>query len=275
MSRGRLARAARALAPCAALWLAACGTLPTPASTLPRHADVPPPVRIVAAGTVDAPEWIVCRPPHCPPETGARPTPLPAIATGPTAAPPRQVADMAPPAPTASRPARTAADERAAVVALPLPMPRPDAATVAAPSITTTTAAKAPAHARVPRTVHVLFASGRATLSRTARATLDRLAATLADDEALAIAGFTDARGARGRNAMLATARAEAVRAYLLPRLLPRAPSIALAAPGARCFRAPNTTAAGRALNRRVAITIGMPAGHAFACRAPPAPPRR
>ncbi|NNF17346.1 MAG: OmpA family protein [Gammaproteobacteria bacterium] len=99
----------------------------------------------------------------------------------------------------------------------------------------------------------LVFAKGTATLNRRAKAVLDRAANTLFKypDLKVEVAGFTDSRGNEALNRALSQRRADAVRSYLIS--LGLAPErITARGYGEDRPVATNSTAAGRAANRRV-----------------------
>ena len=109
------------------------------------------------------------------------------------------------------------------------------------------------------RQVTVRFAFGSAVLSHVAQGQID---ATVKDLDAnrrvarVAIAGRTDSVGPPQVNQALALNRAHAVRDHLRIRHPHLSAAVALDAEGACCYAAPNETANGRALNRRVEIAF-------------------
>ena len=107
----------------------------------------------------------------------------------------------------------------------------------------------------------LLFRTDETTLLPVARERLDQVATalrTLAGGQTLVIEGHTDSVGTSDYNRRLAEARAEAVRAYLVSRGVP--PDEVVAVPkGEDEPVAPNSTAEGRANNRRVEIVISRP----------------
>jgi outer membrane protein OmpA-like peptidoglycan-associated protein len=101
----------------------------------------------------------------------------------------------------------------------------------------------------------VTFETGRSALKPDSYTILDIVAASLVanPDIKVEIAGHTDATGASATNLRLSQARADAVRTYLASKGV--APDRMVAKGyGAAQPVAPNTTAAGRALNRRVEL---------------------
>jgi outer membrane protein OmpA-like peptidoglycan-associated protein len=101
----------------------------------------------------------------------------------------------------------------------------------------------------------VNFQSGRSVLTVASYAVLDQVAGSLVANPEIRIeiAGYTDSTGSRRMNLGLSMARAAAVRAYLARRGV--APSRMRATGyGASGYIADNTTAEGRAMNRRVEL---------------------
>lgn len=102
----------------------------------------------------------------------------------------------------------------------------------------------------------VFFAYRKANLNARAAAALDRAAQRLADLGAtkVRVDGYTDSKGSAAYNKGLSKRRAEAVRAALAARL----PGLDYAVKGNGESRpvSTNETAKGRALNRRVTITV-------------------
>jgi outer membrane protein OmpA-like peptidoglycan-associated protein len=101
----------------------------------------------------------------------------------------------------------------------------------------------------------VNFETGRSALTRDSYGVLDAVAASLVEnaDVRIEIAGYTDNTGTKFGNMRLSQARALAVRAYLARKGVLPARMVAKGY-GATGFLAPNTTAAGRAQNRRVEL---------------------
>lgn len=118
----------------------------------------------------------------------------------------------------------------------------------------------------------LLFRSGSAELIPSARAKLDQIATALLavdTDQNLLIEGHADARGPQPLNRELSAARAEAVRAYLVERGVPRERLVSLGR-GEDQPLASNDTAEGRATNRRVEIVITRPQAATGPTAAPP-----
>lgn len=103
-------------------------------------------------------------------------------------------------------------------------------------------------------TVH--FGFGSAALSPAARASIDEAASALSSARRIAISGRTDSVGPPEINQLLALDRANAVRDHLRAHYPRLAPAVTLEAKGVCCFAAPNDTAKGRALNRRVEVVF-------------------
>jgi outer membrane protein OmpA-like peptidoglycan-associated protein len=101
------------------------------------------------------------------------------------------------------------------------------------------------------------FESGKENLEESAYTVLDELVAYLVrkDDERIEVGGHTDNVGTAASNLLLSQNRANTVRAYLLTKgvdpLRVTAKGYGMSKPVA-----PNTTAAGKAQNRRTEITI-------------------
>jgi outer membrane protein OmpA-like peptidoglycan-associated protein len=101
----------------------------------------------------------------------------------------------------------------------------------------------------------VNFQSGRSVLTTSSYAVLDQVAASLVANSEIKIeiAGYTDSTGRRYINLRLSMARAAAVRAYLARRGVSPMRMQARGY-GASGYIAPNSTAEGRAQNRRVEL---------------------
>lgn len=107
----------------------------------------------------------------------------------------------------------------------------------------------------------VFFGYDSAALSAASRGRLDQVAEKIAaalehdDGVAIVIAGHTDSRGSSAYNDRLSRERARTVRDYLLAQGVP-ARVITVAGRGESGFLASNSTAEGRALNRRVDFEV-------------------
>lgn len=101
----------------------------------------------------------------------------------------------------------------------------------------------------------VTFATGKAELTPAAMETLDRVAASLVTvpEVNVEVAGYTDNTGSRALNVRLSGARAASVRTYLISKGVAET-RITSRGYGPDAPVAPNTTAAGRAQNRRVEL---------------------
>ena len=134
-------------------------------------------------------------------------------------------------------------------------------AVVAAPVVTTVAApVQAPAHAPVRKVTlqgGTNFAVGSATLTPAATAKLDDFIAQNhgVDIDHLTIAGYTDSTGSAELNNRLSDARARSVQTYLANAGL-RASKWDVQGYGSASPIAPNTTAIGRAKNRRVETQV-------------------
>ncbi|WP_418319609.1 OmpA family protein [Piscinibacter sakaiensis] len=132
---------------------------------------------------------------------------------------------------------------------------------VAGPAAMTETAAAIAPQRRVPvepieRELNFYFRYADATLAPDARDKLNDALRNRASLHRVSIRGRTDGLGASPANQRLALARANAVRQHLLSRDPSLATLIEVEARGSCCYVAPNATASGRALNRRVEITF-------------------
>jgi outer membrane protein OmpA-like peptidoglycan-associated protein len=114
-----------------------------------------------------------------------------------------------------------------------------------------------PAETVITLSGEVLFASGSADLRPEARDRLSAVAAALraSTDQSAIVAGYTDSRGARDRNQDLSQRRAEAVREFLVQEGVPQ-DRIRAEGRGQSMPIAGNSTAEGRATNRRVEIIM-------------------
>jgi outer membrane protein OmpA-like peptidoglycan-associated protein len=103
----------------------------------------------------------------------------------------------------------------------------------------------------------VLFDFNKATLKPEAKSQLAAALQALKEQPGLQtqIVGHTDGIGSDAYNMKLSQRRADSVATYLVQNGVPRQ-SIRTEARGKREPVAPNTTAAGRAQNRRVEITV-------------------
>ena len=123
----------------------------------------------------------------------------------------------------------------------------------------TTPTAATPDRVPVPtseRELNVYFRYADVTLAQAARQKLNEALRDRASLHRVSIRGRTDGLGGSPANQRLALARANAVRQHLLLRDPSLAILIEAEARGSCCYVAPNATASGRALNRRVEITF-------------------
>lgn len=113
------------------------------------------------------------------------------------------------------------------------------------------------AFAQMMRTNAIEFDTASAAISPASKTLLDNLAAVArrCDRHAIKVSGFTDNAGAPDANLALSKARAEAVRRYLAGQGVASERLTAEGFGQARP-RAPNTTAANRALNRRIEFNV-------------------
>lgn len=155
---------------------------------------------------------------------------------------------------------RTAAVARAAVLA-----PASTPSTPSAPPRTTVVVDEAAAGRleteleSIRRSSPITFARSSPTLLASAQTTLDAIATALAKTPVpIRIEAHTDASGDPGRNAVLSTQRAEAVRAALILRGV-SASIVSAVGRGESSPIASNTSAAGRERNRRVEFIVIRP----------------
>jgi len=101
----------------------------------------------------------------------------------------------------------------------------------------------------------VNFETGRSVLTRDSYLVLDAVAASLVANPEIRIevGGYTDSTGTKFSNLRLSQARAAAVRFYLARKGVAPVRMVAKGY-GASGYVAPNSTAAGRAQNRRVEL---------------------
>jgi len=102
------------------------------------------------------------------------------------------------------------------------------------------------------------FASGRAVVAPGAKDVLDQIFNLLiqAEDAKLEMIGHTDAQGNADNNFILSQSRAEAVKTYMIERGIPISRFQKVEGKGSSVPVADNATAAGRAQNRRVVVTL-------------------
>lgn len=109
----------------------------------------------------------------------------------------------------------------------------------------------------------VLFATNKSALLPAAQTKLDEVAKALMDlgnGQTIVVEGHTDSEGADEPNMTLSRARAQAVRDHLVSRGVPQ-DRISSVGKGEGTPVADNTSAEGRANNRRVEIVISPPTG--------------
>jgi outer membrane protein OmpA-like peptidoglycan-associated protein len=105
----------------------------------------------------------------------------------------------------------------------------------------------------------LLFPSGQSELTPIARQNLDRVADAIQqqpDNPAVSIAGYTDAQGSTEQNKRLSQKRAQAVADQLIARGVDKS-RVSVSGQGESNPVADNSTADGRANNRRVEIVLG------------------
>lgn len=143
--------------------------------------------------------------------------------------------------------------EIAAPAAAPaaVPAPAPAALAPAAP------AKSAPSSEKVSFAADAFFDTGKAVLKPEGKAKLDELASKVKDMklEVIIAVGHTDSVGSDSYNEKLGHRRAEAVKAYLLSKGI-EANRVYTESKGEKQPVASNTTAEGRAKNRRVEIEV-------------------
>lgn len=205
------------------LMLASCTHQAVEASRLPV---LPSPAHQLAqVGYGDRSEFVQCTPPQCPTRTQKTLGTTPVIETSPVA------------------------DEEAP--SLPAPLPMEAASTEARPSVDPAVTA-----IREHKTWLIPFAFGSAQLGAAALGILKQVAAELPAQGPITVAGRTDDTGPAPINDALAQARAVTVRDHLVRARPELEGAITVEAAGKCCFAGPNDTAAGRARNRRVEITV-------------------
>ena len=134
----------------------------------------------------------------------------------------------------------------------PVPVPSP---------LQEKTVSAEPPQKRLEATVRsvVYFAPGSASLGTTAKAMLDQLLAQLngvqLQDLRVVTVGYTDSTGSRMMNNTIAHGRAEAVASYFHERGF-AVRKIVVGSRHTCCYVAPNSTAQGRAKNRRAEIWV-------------------
>ena len=103
----------------------------------------------------------------------------------------------------------------------------------------------------------VLFATGKYELLPIARTNLDQVAKAIGDQgyKKIIVEGHTDSRGSAQMNETLSLKRAESVRTYLVSRGIDSSKITAVGIGEVRPV-APNSTAEGRANNRRVELIV-------------------
>jgi len=127
----------------------------------------------------------------------------------------------------------------------------------------TVTTRASPTQVSVALASDVLFATDKATLSPKATAALQRAAADLkaaGGSGVFQVVGYTDDTGSTSHNVDLSRRRAAAV-ATVMKTLLPAGVELPVSGKGEAFPVSPNTTAAGRALNRRVSLVFATQGG--------------
>jgi outer membrane protein OmpA-like peptidoglycan-associated protein len=166
--------------------------------------------------------------------------------------------------PRRPEPEETAAAEPQAAPPAPAPEPAEDPAIEASRrgEEEVEKAPPPPPPAELPSVLEVPFDDSGASLSASARAILDILAARLHaahEDWFVELQGHTDTTGSEEANLRLAELRAEEVRAYLHREKGLPPDSMEVVPYGSAVPVADNSTADGRAKNRRVAVVLIPP----------------
>jgi outer membrane protein OmpA-like peptidoglycan-associated protein len=132
---------------------------------------------------------------------------------------------------------------------------RPLATNTASPEAATKTS---PHQTSIALSSNVLFAFNKATLTAKANSTLDDAAAKISRSATgtVTVVGYTDSTGSDAYNQTLSEKRAHVVQAALRKRVTDSRVSFRATGRGERDPVADNSTAAGRALNRRVTVTF-------------------
>ncbi len=141
--------------------------------------------------------------------------------------------------------------------AAPAPTPKPVAALTPAPA-PAPAPTPAPAIENVTLKAGALFDSGKSMIKPAGRHELDQLASrleTMHGIESIEVTGYTDSEGPAAFNQKLSEQRADTVKSYLVHKGV-AADLITTRGMGAADPVASNATAAGRAQNRRVELTI-------------------
>lgn len=204
----------------------ACSLSPSPQAPAPgahQRADTPAAQRLAQVDFGEAAHFVLCIEPACP---TVSPKTLAVLPRGN-------------PVMTAAPDPISAASHATAAAHAPDPIPVPDT---------------------TPRQLVLQFGTDSAALTTEHRAQLRDLVRTLPASSRLVIAGRTDDQGSAAHNDVLARARAQAARDHLHsldPGLTER---LAIEARGRCCYAAPNTSADGRARNRRVELIRLPPA---------------
>ncbi|HXQ28486.1 MAG TPA: OmpA family protein [Gemmatimonadales bacterium] len=235
------------LPPVAAAPPAAPVDTPPPAPA-PQPVDTPPPAPAQPPAMAESTPPPPTPPPPPPPEaapprcTGV-PVGTPVDSLGCPVAPAELVAPAAPPPPP----------EQPAPLPPP-PAPPPPAPAPAPPPPAVTAPPPAPPPANVVAS-GITFENEHAVLTPESATTLDQIADMLiaTPDMRVEVAGYTDNLGPTGHNIRLSRLRAAAVKAYLVKKGV-SADRLTVKGYGSANPIAPNTTATGRAANRRVEL---------------------